>query len=394
MPIVAWRHPIDLSPTCHEVSMNKAMPAVVSVLYVEDDTGTREMVTNMLEKNGFNCIVARDGHEGLELYRRYSPDIVLSDIMMPEMSGLEMARAIRNEFPEAQFIFMTALGDSTSILEAIDIGVTQYVVKPAHLSKVLAAISNCVVNIRLKSQAQRVGHLEAIGLLTGGLAHDVNNLLQMIMGYVSLAKKRVNQDDAAYTYLAKAESISKDAGALGQRLRTLSRGESALKQKGPLSPSIINGVTAALYGTGIIPSFDLPPDIPQVTFDKAQIEQVVTHLTANAVDAMPLGGKLEVATRISSLSGESSLLLAPGDYVHVTFSDTGKGIPSEDLPRLFDPYFTTKAMDFHKGQGLGLSICRAIIGTHGGQISAGNTPGSGATFNIWLPVAEQSSSTF
>ena len=374
--------------------MNKAMPAVVSVLYVEDDTGTREMVTNMLEKNGFNCIVARDGHEGLELYRRYSPDIVLSDIMMPEMSGLEMARAIRNEFPEAQFIFMTALGDSTSILEAIDIGVTQYVVKPAHLSKVLAAISNCVVNIRLKSQAQRVGHLEAIGLLTGGLAHDVNNLLQMIMGYVSLAKKRVNQDDPAYTYLAKAESISKDAGALGQRLRTLSRGESALKQKGPLSPSIINGVTAALYGTGIIPSFDLPPDIPQVTFDKAQIEQVVTHLTANAVDAMPLGGKLEVATRISSLSGESSLLLPPGDYVHVTFSDTGKGIPSEDLPRLFDPYFTTKAMDFHKGQGLGLSICRAIIGTHGGQISAGNTPGSGATFNIWLPVAEQSSSTF
>ena len=216
----------------------------------------------------------------------------------------------------------------------------------------------------------------------------------MIMGYVSLAKKRVNQDDPAYTYLAKAESISKDAGALGQRLRTLSRGESALKQKGPLSPSIINGVTAALYGTGIIPSFDLPPDIPQVTFDKAQIEQVVTHLTANAVDAMPLGGKLEVATRISSLSGESSLLLPPGDYVHVTFSDTGKGIPSEDLPRLFDPYFTTKAMDFHKGQGLGLSICRAIIGTHGGQISAGNTPGSGATFNIWLPVAEQSSSTF
>ena len=95
----------------HEVIMKNVIPGTVSLLYVEDDAATRKMVTKILQRNGFDCIVAENGQEGLELYRRHSPEIVLSDIMMPVMSGLEMARAIRADFPEAQFIFMTAVGE-------------------------------------------------------------------------------------------------------------------------------------------------------------------------------------------------------------------------------------------------------------------------------------------
>ena len=365
------------------------MDGAVSVLYVEDDAATREMVTNMLKKNGFNCITAENGHQGLELYRRHSPEIVLSDIMMPGMSGLEMARAIRMDFPEAPFIFMTALGESKYILEAIDIGVTQYVVKPVNLHKLLAAISQCVGIIRLKTEVQRVQHLEAIGVLAGGLAHDYNNLLQMVMGYVSLAKMGVDADSKANTYLDKADSISKDALELGKRLRTLSRGDSSLRQKMPLAPLIIYSVKAALYGTAISATFDLPPDIPQVMIDKTLMQQVISHLTANAIEAMPQGGKLVIAVRVSTLSQESNLLLPPGDYVHVTFSDTGKGIPPENLSKIFDPYFTTKEMNSYKGQGLGLSICHAIVSRHDGRINAKNSSNAGATFNIWLPVADE-----
>ena len=312
--------------------MKNTTPVAVSVLYVEDDAATREMVTNLLEKNGFNCIVAGNGHQGLELYRRHAPEIVLSDIRMPEMSGLEMARAIRKNFPEAQFIFMTALGDSKSILEAIDIGVTQYVVKPARLPKLLAAISHCIAILRSKAEAQRVRHLEAIGVLAGGLAHDFNNMLQIVLGHVHLAKNSLDPGSPAFTYLKEAASISKDARNLGKRLGTLARRESGLKQKGPLTPVIIYSVEAALIGTSITSSFHFPPDMPQVWFDKTQMEQVFSHLTINASEAMPHGGTLEIAARVNSLSVTSGSLLAPGDYVCISFKDTGKGIPPENLP--------------------------------------------------------------
>lgn len=367
--------------------MWKGMPRTVSMLFVEDDAATRKLVTNILKVNGFNCIVAENGQEGLELYRRYSPEIVLSDIMMPVMNGLEMARAIRADFPETQFIFMTALEESKSILQAIDIGVTQYVVKPVDLSKLLAAISHCVTILRLKADAQRVKHLEALGVLAGGLAHDFSNMLQIVLGNVHLAKKFIDPDNKAFTYLKEAETISMDARNLGKRLGTLARRESGLKRKMQLTPVIIYSVNAALSGTSITPAFDLSPDIPQISFDKTQLEQVFSHLTINAVEAMPQGGKLEIAARVSSLSLNSSLLLAPGDYVFISFRDTGKGIPPKNLPKIFDPYFTTKEMDSHKGRDLGLSVCHAIISRHGGHISAHNSSDAGATFNIWLPAA-------
>jgi signal transduction histidine kinase len=367
--------------------MKNKMPGAISVLFVEDDAATRMVVAKMMKVNGFNCIVAENGYEGLELYRRHSPEIVLSDIMMPVMTGLEMARAIRAESPEVQFIFMTALGESKDILDAIDIGVTQYIVKPVDLSKLLAAISHAVAIHRSKAEAQRVKHLEAIGVLAGGLAHDFSNLLTIVLGNVALAKKRVDPGSPAFTYLKEAESISKDARNLGKRLGTLARRESELKQKWPLTPVIIYSVKAALSGTSITSTFDLPPDVPHVSFDKTQMEQVFSHLTVNAIEAMPQGGKLEVAVRVSSLSRKSGSLLAPGDYVCITFRDTGEGIPSENLPKIFDPYFTTKEMDFNKGRGLGLSVCHAITSRHGGQINALNSSDAGAVFNIWLPVA-------
>jgi signal transduction histidine kinase len=365
------------------------MQGTVSLLYVEDDPTTRELVTTMLKLNGYNCFVAENGRQGLELYRRHTPDIVLSDVMMPDMNGLEMARAIRNDFPEAQFIFMTALGESKFILEAIDIGVTQYVVKPVAMPKLLAAISHCAAIISLKAEARRAKQLEAIGILAGGLAHDYNNLLQAVMGCVSVAKSCVEADSEAYTHLTMAESVSSNARDISQRLLIFSGGGSSLMQKMPLTPLIISGVRAALGGTAVTPVFDLPPDFPQIMLDMTHMQLVITNLTVNAAEAMREGGMLRVAATVESISQESGLPLPPGDYVHITFIDTGSGIPPENIPRIFDPYFTTKKMGVNKGQGLGLSVCHSVIRKHGGLISANNSSDAGATFNIWLPVADE-----
>jgi signal transduction histidine kinase len=366
--------------------MHHSKPGKITLLYVEDDAATRAMITRLLAKNGFDCLVAKNGCEGLDLFRKYSPQIVLSDIMMPEQSGLDMARAIRKDAPEAQFIFMTALGESKHILEAIDIGVTAYVVKPVELTKLLSVLAQCVATVRLKADAQRSKHLEAIGILAGGLAHDFNNLFQIMLGEVYLAKKHLDSGSPAYTFLQKAENVAGKARALGKQLGTLARGESGLKRKTPLMPIILDSVQAALSGSSSTASFELPPHLPQLTLDKTQMEQVFSHLTLNAIDAMPGGGTLEISARVSTLSAGSAGVLAPGDYVRISFKDSGPGIPAQHRPRIFDPYFTTKDMDFHKGRGLGLSVCHAIVSRHGGLIRAEDTSATGATFTIWLPV--------
>jgi signal transduction histidine kinase len=365
------------------------MHGTVSLLYVEDEPTTRELVTNMLKLNGYNCFVAENGRLGLELYRRHTPEIVLSDIMMPDMNGLEMARAIRADSPEVQFIFMTASSESKFILEAVDIGVTQYVVKPVEMPKLLAALSHCEAILQLKAEARRVKNLEAIGVLAGGLAHDYNNLLQMVMACVSLAKMSVEPGSEAYTHLSMAESVSHDAREISQRLQIFSGGGSGQMQKMSLTPLIISGVRAALGEAPVTPVFDLPPDIPPVMLDMTHMQLVITNLTVNAVEAMREGGTLQVAAGVKNISREAGLPLPPGDYVQITFSDTGIGIPPENLPRIFDPYFTTKKMGVNKGQGLGLSVCHSIIRKHGGLISAANSPDGGATINIWLPVADE-----
>ena len=375
--------------TDNKIAMDECIPRTVSVLYAEDEPATRELVTNILSLKGYRCIVAENGLEGLKLYREHIPDIVISDILMPIMSGLDMARAIRADFPDTLFIFLTALEESSLILEAIDIGVTQYVIKPVELTKLLAAISHCESIIRQKAEAQKIKHLEAIGILAGGLAHDYNNLLQIILGHVSLAKLCVEPTSDAYEYLNTAESFSSNAKELSQKLLIFSEGSSGLKQKIFLPPILMSSVMYLTEGTCITPVFDMSPEVPQLMLNPTQMQQVFRNLTVNAIEAMPQGGKLVVAAKIANVTMESGLTLPPGDYVHISFSDTGIGIPIKNLPKIFDPYFTTKHMDINKGQGLGLSVCYAIIRKHGGMISANNVSGAGAILNIWLPVDEK-----
>jgi signal transduction histidine kinase len=117
------------------------------------------------------------------------------------------------------------------------------------------------------------------------------------------------------------------------------------------------------------------------------MQQVISHLAENAREAMPLGGTLRVAAHGQAISSSDGLILPPGDYLHLVLKDSGSGIPDDVLPKVFDPYFSTKAMGSKKGQGLGLTVCYTIIRGHGGMITAESAPGGGATIHIWLPAA-------
>jgi CheY-like chemotaxis protein len=132
--------------------------------------------------------------------------------------------------------------------------------------------------------------------------------------------------------------------------------------------------------------YDIPPDVLPIEADEDQIRQVVENILRNAMEAMPAGGKITIAVRNVRISPEDRLPLMEEDYVRISVTDEGKGILAEDIPKIFDPYYTTKGMGSEKGVGLGLAICFAIVRKHNGSISVESVQDRGSVFHINLPA--------
>lgn len=366
----------------------------ISLLYVEDEPSTRAQVSRVLASRGYRLTVAENGQQGLDRFREHRPDIVLTDIMMPGLSGLDMSREIRSQSPEIQIACMTAFSDTSCLIEAIDIGVNQFVLKPIEFHRLFTALDRCqeMVELRkrqkmLEEESLRTKKIESIGILAGGIAHDFNNLLQVILGYVSLARMNAEPGSKTESLLTIAEQTSESARELGTRLLTFAKGGRACMKVVKLGPYLKEGVETELEKTpGIKLILDLPGDLPLVRIDADQIRQVVASLVSNAREAMPGGGALHVSASAISLPAENTLALPSGEYLHVLLEDTGIGIPSENIAKIFDPYFSTKDMGTQKGMGLGLSICYSIIKHHNGLIKAESRPGEGARIHFYLPA--------
>lgn len=365
----------------------------ITVLYIEDELATREQVARVLSSRGYRLILSENGQQGLEAYLKHTPDITLTDIMMPQMNGLEMARQIRKISPEAQIICMTAFSETNYLIDAIDIGINQFVLKPIEFSRLLKALDHCheMVNLRkrhriLEVENQRTRKMEAIGVLAGGIAHDFNNLLQVILGYVSLARMSADPSSRTAELLKIVENTSETARELGKRLLTFAKGGDALKQPADLTPLIEAVLSAELDGTNISYVTNIPRNLPLISFDASQLRLVIASLIVNARESMPQGGTLEVSVSAETLGASNVQAIEPGEYMHVIFKDSGTGIAPENMPKIFDPYFTTKQMGSQKGMGLGLALSHSIIRHHSGRIQAESKPGEGTTIHIYLPV--------
>ncbi len=368
--------------------------ADISLLYVEDEAATREQVSRVLSSRGYRLTVAENGEQGIDCFRKQLPDIVLTDIMMPRMNGLEMARKMRALSPEIQVVCMTAFSDTSYLIEAIDIGINQFVLKPVEFNRLFVALDRCQETVELRKRQKileaenlRTKKIEASGILAGGMAHDFNNLLQVILGYVSLARMSAEPGSKTESLLTIVEKSSESARELGKRLLTLAKGGDTLMKPAALGHLIMKSIESELSPESPIELvIDLPDDLPLVMLDADHMQQVIASLLINACEAMPHGGSLHVSAASVPLPSANDLGLTPGDYLHVIFEDSGIGILPENLPMIFDLYFTTKDMGCQKGMGLGLALSYSIIKHHQGQITAESEPGVGTRIHIYLPV--------
>ena len=189
--------------------------------------------------------------------------------------------------------------------------------------------------------------------------------------------------------LEEARQAALTSRGLTQQLITFAQGDTPLRKPTALPGLIQTSVRPALSGSRVRCELSLAGDLSWVEADEGQIGQVLRNLVLNAREAMPDGGTITVRAANARLGPQDVPGLAPGDYVRLSIADQGCGIPQEMLPRIFDPYFSTKQRGDQKGMGLGLTICHAIVHKHQGAITVTSHVGIGSTFDLYLPAARK-----
>jgi PAS domain S-box-containing protein len=236
--------------------------------------------------------------------------------------------------------------------------------------------------LRVAREMQKLEKLESLGLLAGGLAHDFNNLLTSIVGNVGLAKMYIGVEHKAHARLTEAEKATQRAADLAQQLLTFAKGGAPIKKAASVPDIAREACRFALSGSSVNSVFSIPPALWCSEVDRGQINQVFGNLIINSVHAMPDGGTVHIGFENISVKAQEVPPLRSGDYVKIAVRDEGSGIPEEHLPRIFDPYFTTKP----KGNGLGLATALSIMKRHDGHIAVESKEGVGTTVTLYLPA--------
>ena len=253
-------------------------------------------------------------------------------------------------------------------------------------------IEDITARKRLEEQLMQARKMEALGQLTGGIAHEFNNILTSVIGYTELSQIDLPSESPLNDYLSKVLKTASHAKALIRQLLTFSR-------KAVIHPEIIDlnrvfrefqTLIRKALGEDVVMDFIPGEKLERVKADPGQIEQIIINLAANSRDAMPTGGKLTIATE--NIEVDHTMIrrypyMKPGFYVRLSVSDTGCGMTREELSHIFEPFFTTKKKT--RGTGLGLSTVYGIVKQNNGYININSKPGLGTRIDIYLPQADE-----
>ncbi|MBF0566841.1 MAG: PAS domain S-box protein [Nitrospirae bacterium] len=237
---------------------------------------------------------------------------------------------------------------------------------------------------KIEEEVQKSQRLESIGVLAGGIAHDLNNILTALLGnlYVAMAKSEENSEACAI--LRDTEHIVDKAKNLSRQLLTFSKGGAPVMKPASMKSILRDSIDFSMSTYNAVCETSIQDDLWPVNADEGQIVQVMNNVILNAVQSMNDGGTIKIACENVTVTGDMKIPVPNGNYVRVIVKDTGFGIPAHLQSKIFDPYFTTKP----DGNGLGLSICYSIVKKHDGYVTVESAEGKGSAFSVYLPAGK------
>jgi signal transduction histidine kinase len=405
------------------------------ILVVDDDESGRYVKVHALRRAGFEVVEAASGAEALDKFESESPAVIVLDVRLPDMSGLEVCRRLKEAASGAMVLQTSAaMVEGRDRVAGLTGGADNYLVEPIEPEELAATVESLMrlyraekalresnatleqavlertrelaeANLRLiKESEQRSAaeqalmhaqKLEAIGQLTGGIAHDFNNLLTVILGSLEMLQRglgapKAPAKDRQRRLVDGALQAARDCESLTRQLLAFARRQPARYEVINVNKAIeeFQPLLRRAAGEQVTVELSLAPRLWPCHVDATQLEATILNLTVNARDAMPTGGTLRIETgNVTVAAGRKVGLvpadLTPGDYVRIQVSDTGEGMDAEVQAHVFEPFFTTK--DVGKGSGLGLSQVYGFAHQTGGSIALESAKGQGSRFALFLP---------
>jgi two-component system, cell cycle sensor histidine kinase and response regulator CckA len=373
------------------------MDSPLRVLIVEDSKDDTDLLVLELESGGFDVAHRRvDSAEAMrEALDGDKWDLVISDYSMPDFSGMEAMKILRERSIEAPFIFVSGtIGEETAIA-ALKSGAQDYVIK-GNLKRLVPAIRRELKDVhdreerkRLEMQVRLLQRFEAIGRLAAGIAHDFNNVIGAIMGWAEIGSTESPPGSLSGKRFQTIWDQAVRASDLTRQILAFARRQFLEPKNIDLNALVSESVNllGKLIGERVQVSVALAADLEPVWADPTQIEQVLANLCLNARDAMPQGGNLYIETAKAAIpEGNDPLgrFAKPGRYALLSVSDTGTGMDEATLEHIFEPFFTTKGEG--QGTGLGLATVYGIVKQHKGCLDVASQLNQGTTFRVYLPV--------
>jgi len=376
------------------------MNTPLKILVVEDSTDDVITLIRQLRSGGYETTHKQiDTPTQMKVALVQEPwDIIISDYNMPSFSAPAALRLLQEEELDIPFIILSGvIGEDEAVL-AMKAGAHDYIMK-GNVARLLPAIERELheaelrkENRLLEAQFLQSQKMESVGRLAAGVAHDFNNLLTSIIGHSQLGATEIPPEHPLQKHFTEIIKASESASNLTRQLLAFSR-KQVIQPKTVVINDIIENITNMLHriiGNHIELTTITNPNLKSATVDPGQIEQVILNLVVNARDAMPQGGKIIIETTNTNLGTSQARQynnITPGEYVLLSISDNGSGIPEEIKSKIFEPFFTTK--EEGKGTGLGLATCYGIIKQSNGHIDVETELGTGTNFRIYLPKASE-----
>lgn len=418
----------------------------IRILLVDDEEIIFNVIKTILsEQSDINIFYCADPSQAVKVALRIKPTVILQDLIMPDIHGLELVKQFRkqSETADVPIIVLSANNDDETKGQSFDAGANDYMVKlPEEIEFIARVRYHSAAYLEHEKLQTTVKHLEetqnqllqsekmaSIGQLAAGVAHEINNpvgfvnsnvsslrdymkdIFSLVDAYekldancttdtnskedVQAIRKKIDWEylkDDSKNLLAECDDGLQRIKQIVNDLKDFSRVDEIDWQWADIHKgmdSTINIVNNEIkYKAELVKEYG---DLPSVECIPSQINQVILNMLVNAAHAIPERGVITLRTgimdKICDKPNETTVIL--GDWIWIQISDTGEGMPAEVIQRIFDPFYTTKPIG--TGTGLGLSLSYGIIHRHGGEIQVDSEPGEGTSFTIWLPIKQKES---
>ena len=365
--------------------MNKGKQG--SILVVDDDRIVLKETTNLLESNGYHVFSSLNVNDAVHTLETNNIDVVVTDIVMPHISGIKLLQKVHDTAPQIPVILITAYLDPDKMIEAIKLGAFDFIIKPMNIDLFIHAIEKAINYKRMQQMEEDYKHLleeysqeiealvaeRTMGLMALSVADKIRNPATVIGLTCKRLLDKEMEPDKFREKLNNIITESEKLDAIVKHFETLLQSKKFIFRFEYINAHLENIISinkghADVKGIEIV--LNSAPHPLRVNIQKNLFQIAISHILKNAIDATPRGGRITISTN------------EDGNNVLLTISDTGSGIEKEMIDKIFDPMFSTNDQKF----GMGLSLVKQIIKEHMGKVNVESKPGKGTTFTITFPV--------